>query len=460
MDGAPPDRMGEAAGSATGASPQPTVLFISADPVGERMAGLGIRYWELARALQAHASVTIAHGGNSSGAQGAHDTADGVRTVAYRPHAPGPLRALIAGADTVVTHPQWPLVDRWLRRSRARVVFDLYCPETLETLELLAGRRASIRRQLTATTLDRLHACLRIGHHFMCASETQRDLWLGAMLALRLIGPELYDRDPGLRTVIDLVPFGVPSQPPLGATTGGPRDAISGVHEDSEIVLWNGGIWNWLDAETAIRAVGALAKRRPRACLVFMGVARENPASAHATDAAVALASELGLLNSVVHFHDGWVPYAQREAWLGQADCALSTHAEHLETRFAYRTRLLDCLWAGLPIVCTSGDDLSERVAREDLGAVAPPGDVQALSASLERVLERGRDAYSPSLREAANQQTWERVAEPLVRWVADPAAPRRPTEDAPDVLRPPVGQRLREAAYLAGGRVLLARRR
>ena len=33
----------------------------------------------------------------------------------------------------------------------------------------------------------------------MCASDTQRDLWLGAMLALRLIGPELYDRDPSLR---------------------------------------------------------------------------------------------------------------------------------------------------------------------------------------------------------------------------------------------------------------------
>ncbi len=447
-------------GTATAASPRPTVLFISADPVGEQMAGLGIRYWELAHALQAHASVTIAHGGRPSREAGAQGAVDGVRTLAYRPHAPGPLRALIAEADAVVTHPQWPLIGRWLRRSDARVVFDLYCPETLETLELLADRSAPIRRQLTATTVDRLHACLRIGHHFMCASETQRDLWLGAMLALRLIGPGLYDRDPTLRTVLDLVPFGVPSQPPKGATAGGPRSAIRSLERDSEIVLWNGGIWNWLDVETAIRAAGVLVHRRPTVRLVFMGATREHPASAHATEAARSLAGELGLLGSVVHFHDRWVPYAERDAWLMEADCALSTHADHLEARFAYRTRLLDCLWAGLPIVCTSGDDLSDRVAREGLGAVAPPGDPQALSSALEHVLERGRGAYAPSLRTAADEQTWEKVAQPLVRWVCDPAPPQRPADDAHGALRPPVAQRLRDAAYLAGGRAMLARRR
>jgi glycosyltransferase involved in cell wall biosynthesis len=451
MAGAPP----EPTKGTAGAAHRPSVLFISADPVGEEMAGLGIRYWELARALSAHASVTIAHGGRTGREAGS----EGVRTIAYRPHAPAPLRALIAASDVVVTHPQWPLVDRWLRRSRARVVFDLYCPETLETLELLAGRRAPIRQQLTATTVDRLHAAIRIGHHFMCASETQRDLWIGVMLAMRLIGPELYDRDPSLRSVLDLVPFGVPSEPPAGVTTGGPREAMEDLSEDSEIVLWNGGIWNWLDAETAIRAVGALAKRRPTVRLVFMGASRDNPASAQATDAALACAHELGLLGSIVHFHDRWVPYAEREAWLGQAACALSTHADHLEAHFAYRTRLLDCVWAGLPIVCTSGDDLAERVEREQLGAVAPPGDVDALSASLERVLARGRDAYCANLKAAAEEQTWERVAQPLLRWISDPAAPGRPVGATHGVLRPGAAQRLREAAYLAGARALLARR-
>ncbi len=432
------------------------MLFICADPVGEGMSGLGIRCWELARALSEEASVTVAHGGSGD------RESDGVRTMAFRPHAPGTLRPLIAAADTVIAHPQWPLVDRWLRRSSARVVIDLYCPETLETLELLAGRpggpAAFTRRQHTATTIDRLHAALRTGHHFICASETQRDLWLGAMLALRLIAPELYDRDPSLREVIDLVPFGVSDAPPPASAQGGPREAIPSLGQDDEIVLWNGGIWRWLDAQTAIRAVASLARRRRQVRLVFMGGSADHPAASASTAAARALAEQLGVLGSVVHFHDGWVPYAERGAWLTQAACALSAQTEHLETRFAYRTRLLDCFWAGLPVVCTGGDDLAERVEREQLGAVAPPGDAEALAVVLERVLEGGRETYAASLRAAAAAQRWRQVAKPLARWISEPTPPPRPG-DAPGALRRPLAQRLREAAYLAGGRALLARR-
>ncbi|MGZ4245995.1 MAG: hypothetical protein ACXVSE_17035, partial [Solirubrobacteraceae bacterium] len=92
---------------------RPRVLFICADPVGEEMAGLGIRNWELAQVLRAHAEVTIAHGGRES----MHEP--GLRTVPFRPHAPDALRPLIADADTIVAHPQWPLVTRWLRSARA-----------------------------------------------------------------------------------------------------------------------------------------------------------------------------------------------------------------------------------------------------------------------------------------------------------------------------------------------------
>ncbi|HXP28783.1 MAG TPA: glycosyltransferase family 4 protein [Solirubrobacteraceae bacterium] len=460
MSGAAPEPSGAAAAAAarpssaaTGEADRPRVLLICADAVGAEMAGLGIRCWELARTLGTSAAVTVAHGGSERGER------EGIELVPFRPHAPGALRELIARADTVVAHPQWPLVDRWLKRSTARVVIDLYCPETLETLELAAGRFGLVRRTLTATTLDRLHAALRTGDNFICASESQRDLWLGTMLGLRLIGPERYDTDPSLRETIDLVPFGVPREPPSTVTGVGPRETIVGVDADSELVLWNGGIWRWLDAPSAIRAVAELAPRRPHLRLVFMGGAPDHPAAAQSTREARALAEQLGLLGSVVHFHESWVPYAERGTWLTQADCAISAHAEHLETRFAYRTRLLDCFWAGLPVVCTSGDDLAERVVDERLGAVAPPQDVEALATALEQVLQSGRDSYATRLAAAAEQQSWERMAAPLARWIAAPNQQSRPG-DSPGALRRPLAQRAREAAYLAGARALLDRRR
>ena len=135
----------------------------------------------------------------------------------------------------------------------------------------------------------------------------------------------------------------------------------------------------------------------------------------------------------------------------------MSAHADHLETRFAYRTRLLDCFWAGLPVVCTAGDDLADYVAREGLGGACPPGDVEAVSTAVEQVLERGRDAYAEPLERAASRYAWRNVARPLLRWIEEPPSTR--LGDAPGALRLPLGQRVREGAYRLGGRRLLARR-
>jgi glycosyltransferase involved in cell wall biosynthesis len=415
------------------------------------MRGLGIRCWELAHSLAAAGEITIAHAGTSEG------VSDGVGLVPYLPHSPGALRPLLEQANTVVAHPQWPAVNRLLRRSTARIVVDLYDPETLETLELFAGAKPWQREQRTALTLDRLHAALRVGHNFVCASETQRDLWLGVMLGLRMITPSAYDADPSMREVIDLVPFGLPASPPEPSAAGAVRRAIPALGEDSEIVLWNGGIWRWLDAATPIRAVAALAQRRPQVRLVFMGAAAEHPAARASTEQARRLATELGVLDTVVHFHEGWVPYEHRAAWLADAACAVSAHSEHLETRFAYRTRLLDCLWAGVPIVCTEGDDLAREVASEHLGAVVSPGDERSMGAALEEVLDAGRASYAGRLREAAARHTWEQASAPLARWISAPAPSSRPA-DAAGVVRAPLAQRVRELAYRLGGSAALAR--
>jgi glycosyltransferase involved in cell wall biosynthesis len=270
---------------------------------------------------------------------------------------------------------------------------------------------------MVALTVDRLEDALRTGHHFMCASESQRDLWIGAMLASRLLTPAAYDRDPTLRSVLDLVPFGVPGEPPR-AGGAGIRATFPQIRPGDEIVLWNGGPWRWLDPATAVRAIGRLAESRPGVRLVFMG------ASAKAASADVR--ERAAPLGETVLFNDAWVPYAERGAWLLEAGCAVVTAVDHLETRFAFRTRILDCFWAGLPVVCTRGDALAERVDRDGLGAVVAPGDDEALAAAIASVLDRGRDLFASGLARAAGDYAWPVVAEPLRRWIAGDELPPR----------------------------------
>lgn len=424
------------------------VLFISPDAVGERMRGLGIRYTELARTLAADAEVVVATGDPGGGGAGP----EGVRVVGYEPHAPAALRPEIAAADMIVAPPQWPLVSRWLRESAARIVIDLYCPETLETLAAFVAGRSVTRGLMNALTLDRLDDALRTGHHFVCAGEFQRDLWIGALLGQRLITPSTYDRDPSLREVLDLLPFGAPAQPPR-AEGPGPRERFDQLEEGDELVLWNGGLWRWFDAATAVRAFALLVERRPQAKLVFMS--GSTSVTAHdTTDAVRSLAASLGLLDSSVLFADSWVPYAQRASWLLDADCALAIGHDSLETRFAFRTRFLDCFWAGLPVVCTEGDELAERVARDDLGAIVPTGDHEAVAGALDRVLARGRAAYAGGLASAAASYAWPVVAAPLRRWLnASERPPRLSEEGRPPARRP--AHLLRSASYRTARRSL-----
>jgi glycosyltransferase involved in cell wall biosynthesis len=398
----------------------PCVLFITGDVVGSEMGGNAIRAFELARTVGRHAPVVLA------APTGSGDPPPDVTREPYDPARPVALRPLIEAADVIVTPPQGAVATSWLRRSDAVLVYDLYDPTALEALEIHAGASPARRRFWATLAVDQLLDALHLGNHFICATEQQRDLWLGAMVATRLVTLRAYDADPSLRSVIDVVPFGVPELPPDPAGGGGIRARFPQIPGDAEIVLWNGGIWNWLDPETAIRAIGLLSERRPRLRLVFMGRPPPRDADARTARASREVAARAGLLDRIVFFNDAWVPYAHRSAWLLEADCAVSTHLDHLETRFAFRTRLLDCLWAGLPVVCTAGDELAERIVHRDLGAVARPGDARGLAEALERVLGRGKESYGAALSAAAAELSWPEVAGPLIRYVTQSSHPPR----------------------------------
>ena len=142
------------------------------------------------------------------------------------------------------------------------------------------------------------------------------------------------------------------------------------------MLLWPGGIWNWFDPLTVIDAVAELARRRDDVRLFFLGLRHPNPHVAGDGSGAAGRRTCRGssdCADRVVFFNEDWVPYEQRGAYLLEADLGVSAHFDDLESRFAFRTRLLDCFWAGLPVVTTSGDSLGDLVERRGLGRTVPP---------------------------------------------------------------------------------------
>jgi glycosyltransferase involved in cell wall biosynthesis len=397
------------------------VLVVTEDRVGEILGGAAIRAYEIARALTTTADVMLAAPGTDP---------PGLAPARHVPldlGDPRPLRRLFREADVVITRPTSPLVAGWLRASKARIVYDLADPLPLSVLE--AQATSSRERQLLWTTLalDHLLEALYTGHHFICSGRRQRDLYLGALLASRLISPAAYKADPSFRSFIERVPFGIPSDAPRRIEGAGPKARLPGIGDDAQIVLWNGGIWNWLDPVTAVAAVVKAADRNPRVRLVFMftgGVLDGGPETRQAR-AAYELAQRLGALDHLVFFNDSLVSYAERATWLMDADCVISTHLDHLEANFSFRTRLLDCLWAGVPAVCTRGDELSELLESCGGGVSVPYGDVDAVANGIVDVLGRGRESYRERLLATGADLVWPTVVEPLRRIVQLPGPPR-----------------------------------
>jgi len=423
-----------------------SVLVLSGDPVGPTMAGPAIRAVELAGVLaRAGHPVTLAAPAVQAGAPVPAGVA-AVATSGVR------LVEVVADADVVVVFAPVLADHLWLGDLGVPLVVDAYDPGLLETLEARRGQAPNAQRDWVADAARHLTAPLAVADVVLVASDRQRHLVLGVLAGAGRLGPRVVAEDPGLDSLVRVVPSGVADEPPPSGPS--PLRAPEGPFAaDAFVALWGGGLYAWLDPVTLVEAVAAAGDERVGAA--FLSGPHPTPAVGELPLVEVARrrAAELGLLGRRVHFVDRWVPYAERGAWLAGADVGVSLHRHNVETELSFRTRVLDYLWVGLPVVCTGGDVLAEVVGADDLGAVVAPGDVAGVAAALDRLAAEGDGERSARRRRsaaAARSRRWSEVAGPLLEACADPrlAADRRVAEPP---ARGPVAA-LRRAVRVARG--------
>lgn len=369
------------------------------------MSPAGIRIVGIARELARELDVTLM----AASVQG--DL--GVRVIEARSPTPGD----VVGYDAVVAQPLNVAAMRALARARCQVVYDLFVPVRIERLTgAFVGMTRAERLFVDQAEAAQRYA-LRTANAVVCPTEAQRDFWLGALADLGRLTAAGANADPTLRDLVDVVPTGLPAQPPERGQRADPR--LPGVEPGDRVLLWAGAIWDWLDPLTVIRATAIVAARRQDVKLVFHGGRRPHVRPTTMYQRAIGLARELGLLDRSVFFHDGWVPYDERGAHLLEAEVGVCAHLDTIEPRFAFRTRLLDHIWAGLPTVTTRGDVLGDLIGAEGLGEAVAVGDAEAHAAAIERVLDGPppRERFDPVRARFA----WPRVVEPLRRLIGVP---------------------------------------
>lgn len=385
------------------------VAVITADTVSKRMAGPAIRAFHIADTLNHHFDVKLVSTTKC--------TLDNERfeCVYAVPHA---LREIVEWSDIIVFQGFVLHQAPWIGDTDKIVVVDIYDPMHLEQLEQSRADDPRRRSMNIAATTQVINDQLRRGDFFLCASEEQRHFWLGQLAGVGRLNPSNYDRDSSMRALLAVAPFGLPDIPPQ-RTRPAIKGVVRGISEEDKVVLWGGGVYNWFDPLTLVRAIDQLRHRHHDIRLFFLGMRHPNP---NVPEMQMAwetrrLCDDLGLTDKVVFFNEEWVDYEDRQNYLLDADVGVSTHYLHVETTFSFRTRMLDYLWAGLPIVATEGDSFGRLISDEGLGVAVPERDVEALVLALERALYDTDFVTRCRENVAAVQRrfTWDSTLAPLV---------------------------------------------
>jgi glycosyltransferase involved in cell wall biosynthesis len=386
------------------------LLVLTFDPLTGAMAGPAIRAWHLAQVLASRFTVTLA---STVGASRHHNA---MRVCSVAQEARG-MAALVEESDVVFAPTSVVRRHPEVASSSVPLVVDMYIPTHLENLES-GGRADADHERAVAHQVSVINDDLARGDFFLCASERQRDFWLGALSHAGRINPATYDDDPTLRRLIDVVPFGLPPDPPVPAG-GVLRRHFPAIGAHDPVVVWGGGVYDWFDPVSLVRAVDRVRSTIPDVRLVFLGMSNPNPDIAEMARAVElrAVSDELDLTGTTVFFNEHWVPYDTWGSYLVDADVAVSLHLDNLESRFSFRTRILDYLWARRPMIVTGGDSLGDLVAARDLGITVAPGDVDAIADALTHLLTEGVPPADFGATLAEFQ--WATVAQPLLRWLA-----------------------------------------
>lgn len=390
-----------------------TIALVTLDTFSAKMAGPAIRVWEMATLLSASHDVRVLSFGQADRTPSSFSL-NKTRVATFEEDLGCPDIVIVQGY-LLATFP-------WLGQRDWKLVVDLYDPFHIESLGVEKHRPLTDRTYSLNHALNELKLQLTSGDFFLCASTVQRDMWIGHLAALGRINPTTYDADPSLHRLITTAPFGVTSNFP-DVSRHRIKGVVPGINPGDTVLIWAGGIYNWFDPLTVIRAVHLLRTRRPELRLFFLGGAHPNPDVPAMEMAARAreLSDDLGLTGTHVFFNEEWVDYGLRHEYLADADIGVTAHFSDIETHFSFRTRVLDYLWSGLPILTSEGDFFARLVEDRGIGAAVEVESPEAMAEAIDSLIDRVSPDLLGRVRDVGAEFTWERSLAELLEYCNAP---------------------------------------
>lgn len=398
------------------------ILSYGPVPVPEQttVEGGGLRVWGLAHGLRKNNKdfeITVAF--NDGFAKDINTAVlDGIDIKMWNDAT---LPKLIAEQDAVIV--SYNAGDMTIKvldniRDDQQLILDGYVPIYIE---MSARNSANLQREFDAFNFENKiwTRALKRGDILMCANENQLKFYRGVMASVGRVNPITYSDE----NLIQIVPYGIYRDRPIAKSS--PVSAML-TNKKSFKLLWFGGIYPWFDLTDLLRAV-KLANQKAPIELIMVGI--KNPFNQHPDF--VAKYNEVmkfitdEKLEKIVHIAD-WVPFDTRADWYLDSDAVILINKVGIENTLAWRTRLVDYIWADLPVLTNGGDPLSDMLERENAVDILPGLEAEDLAKSLEKLVRDPRQlqTFTKNMCKVREKLYWDKATENLAKLVEEKYRP------------------------------------
>lgn len=297
-------------------------------------------------------------------------------------------------------------------RQDQQLILDGYVPIHIE---MSARNSDNLDREYDAFNFENKiwTKALRRGDILLCANEAQKKFYTGVMAQVGRINPITY----GDEDLIQIVPYGIYREKAVAK-----HDPVSKLVKNKKAfkLLWFGGIYPWFDLTNLLEAVKNANKTTPIE-LIMVGV--KNPFNQH-PDFIKRYEEVMDYIKNnnmdeIVHITD-WVKFEDRAEWYLGSDAVVLINNIGMENTLAWRTRLVDYVWADLPIVTNGGDPMSDILEANKAVYILPDLDAKTIEKEIIKISKDKETLkqVSTNLSKVRRLFYWDKVTENLSKLI------------------------------------------
>ncbi len=213
-----------------------------------------------------------------------------------------------------------------------------------------------------------------MGDFFLTAGQRERYYLLGLLASSKKLCHGKYDQaDP----LIHVIPMTPPREPPTL------NEVVLNKKPEELVLLVAGAFLPWYDYVTFFEALKMLNnKGKGNLKVVFMG---GNPRDPKFEQVVRKMGNTPEMKKKIVY--TGLVPFKKRANYYLLADAAINIPPITIEDELSVRTRVVDYIWANLPIISPAKDEYSDAVINEGAGFLYEAENPSSLSETIEQIM-------------------------------------------------------------------------